>query len=150
MSLAGTALDVHTDDDEKRLYVDNKGQERMSEWEEMPHVGRRVDLSCLDESKASSLSCDGVTVTTSNGVFNSYNWPGTVHHYGYHVFPNTATSYILAWLFDQSFDNDIEHFFMVNNPETTLTINLGSEQFVNRVRVYPNAAYPTRFKVRVP
>ena len=138
---------MHTDDEQKRLYVNNKGQERKSEWEDMPNVGRRVDLSCLEWSKTNALECNGVRVTSSQGIFNSYNWPDYVYPHGTYHFANSPTSYILAWLFDQSFDNDIEHFFMVNNAETTLTIDLQQEEFINRVRVYPNPQYPTRFKV---
>ena len=79
---SGTAYIKDFTMDHKTLRVDNRNQFRKSEFKHIPNHGHRKDLTCGPESKASSFTCDGWTVTLSqHGVYNhGYGHPNYIHN----------------------------------------------------------------------
>ena len=71
---SGSAYIKHLTNDHKVLRVDNRAQQRISEFTNVPRNGYRKALSCGTASKSASYQCNGWTVTSSAAIYNTpYN-----------------------------------------------------------------------------
>ncbi|CAH1775844.1 unnamed protein product, partial [Owenia fusiformis] len=145
---SGTAFVKHTEDDHITLRVDNRDQFPTVLDDPIRNQGRRLDLSLAagvgyskTQSARTYTTASGCTVRSSNGEYHTnYQWQ-------YYPRNNDGNMYKLPNLFDQTFQNSEYQQFMAWGRSTTLTITFPETYFVNHIRVFPNAAYPSRFRV---
>ena len=138
---SGTVFLKHIHMDHTTLMVDNNNRRPVAT--EIENIGQRLDLtnhpSTYSKSKTFT-SASGIRVQSSQSVYNlPYDPPRSI--------PNDAYSYFIPYLFDQTFRDDIHHYFMVQATSASLVISLQQTYFINTIRVHPICSYPTKFKV---
>ena len=124
---------------------DWQGRKPVSEQHDLLNIGARLDFrtATTGKVKAFTATSSGFTVTSSASVYN-YN-PSYSHTC--RTAPNSGGTYLLQHLFDQTLHTSTDQFFMAATDTTTLTLDLKGDRRVNRVKVFPNGLYPTKFKV---
>ena len=140
---SGTVFLKHIHKDHTTLMVDNDNRRPVGK--EIENIGQRLDLTNTPStySKSSTYtSASGIRVQSSQPVYNiPYPW--------YSNIPNDDNSYFIPYLFDQTFRNDIHHYFMAQAGSVSLMISLQRAYFINTIRIHPVCGYPTQFKVNV-
>ena len=122
-----------------------QGRQPVTEQVDLVNIGRRLDFSSPTSSysKAKTFTASsGFTVTSTTNVYNTYPI------YSCHSAPNSGSTYLLQYLFDQTLHTSVDQFFLAADSTTTLTLDLKGDFHVNRLKIFPNALYPTKFKVK--
>lgn len=125
-------------------FYGNQGYKSVTEQPDFLNIGRRLDFSSLAltyQKTQSFTASSGFTVTSSAAVYN-YDSDRTCQQA-----PNSARTYLLQYLFDQTLHTDPDHFFLAATPTATLHLNLQRDFLVNTIKIYPNQVFPTKFKV---
>lgn len=125
-------------------FYGNQGYKPVTEQPDFLNIGRRLDFSSLAltyQKTQSFTASSGFTVTSSAAIYNyGYVWPCQQA-------PNSASTYLLQYLFDQTLHTDPDHFFLAATGTATLHLNLKRDYLVNTIKIYPNQVFPTKFKV---
>ena len=117
----------------------------MTEQADLVNIGRRLDFSMPTSSYSKARTFTASSGFTVTSTANVYNYSPSL--YSCHPNPNSGSTYLLQYLFDQTLHTSVDQFFLAAESTTTLTLDLKGDYYVNRVKIFPNALYPTKFKV---
>lgn len=142
---AGTIYMHHIDDDQGILMVENNGNKPIDKF--MHNIGKRLDFTYSNPpGKATSFGAvGGRSVSSSVAPYNRN------YHYNCNSYPivNNQDYYLLPYLFDQTHGDDNNRIFVADGKYTTITMNLGTSQNINRVRIFPACNFPVHFRVQL-
>ena len=143
---AGTVYVENTDTGFTTLQVDNNGQSQVAEQTEIENEGYRIDLSASASYNKDKTftSADGHVITSSTNTYShSSSW--WCFYYG-----SSTSSFALMNLFDQTLSDNREQYYLSSAGTATITIQLANNnQFINHLKIFPTASFPSRFKVKI-
>jgi hypothetical protein len=135
---SGTAYIRNTQTAYSQLLVDNHKQLPRDEHSALLNEGYRVDLSIKESSYSSTNSFTGTKGHQISSTSNTY-----VYSYPYCY----SGTYYLMYLFDQTLANVNQQYYLAASGSTTITVTLAGATFVTKLKIYPTANFPSKFKV---
>ncbi|XP_076091252.1 uncharacterized protein LOC143063127 [Mytilus galloprovincialis] len=134
---SGTAFIQNTETGYSKLLVDNHNQLPRDEHSALLNEGYRTDLTIPESSYSQSslyTSTKGHKITSTSNTYV----------YGY---PCYSGNYYLMYLFDQTLASESGQIYVASSGSATITVELVAEAFVTKLKIYPTASFPSRFKV---